>query len=135
MTDALGPGSRLSVPRFLFVPLGAILSFDLFGQSRKRVLYTGERDVDFSTAALNQQARVDIMQTTADPFSVAAGDVFLNLYQTRPGDPRSAAMRNTITRDISALLAQVGQTLRLRFAETDNVFTFQMGVDNVSFGA
>jgi len=30
------------------------------------------------------------------------------------------------------LSASAGQTLRLRFAETDNVFTFQLGVDNVS---
>ena len=56
------------------------------------------------------------------------------MYQTRPGDPLISGY-NTITRDISALLgSQVGQTLRLRFAETDNVFTFQMGVDDVRFG-
>jgi len=135
MTDALGPGSHVLYQDF-FVPLGgAILSFDLFLGNRANAFFTpANGTLDFSTAALNQQARVDIMRTTADPFSVAAGDVFLNLYQTRPGDPLISGY-NTIMRDISALLAsQVGQTLRLRFAETDNVFTFQMGVDNVIFG-
>ena len=35
--------------------------------------------------------------------------------------------------DVSALtLSQAGQTLRLRFAEVDNVAPFQFGVDNVS---
>ena len=134
MTDALGPGSHVLYQDF-FVPLGgATLNFDLFLGNRANAFFTpANGTLDFSGAALNQQARVDIMRTTADPFSVAAGDVFLNLYQTRPGDPLISGY-NTISRDISALLAaQVGQTLRLRFAEADNVFTFQMGVDNVSF--
>jgi hypothetical protein len=49
------------------------------------------------------------------------------------GDPLISGYNN-ITTNISALLAaHVGETLRLRFAETDNVFTFQLGVDNVRF--
>jgi len=134
MTDALGPGSHVLYQDF-FVPLGgAILNFDLFLGNRANAFFTpANGTLDFSTPALDQQARADIIRTSADPFSVAAADVFLNLYQTKPGDPLISGY-NTITTDISALLAsQVGQTLRLRFAETDNVFTFQMGVDNVGF--
>ena len=38
--------------------------------------------------------------------------------------------------DLSAVLAaNAGNTLRLRFAEVDNVFTFQFGVDNVRLEA
>jgi hypothetical protein len=33
----------------------------------------------------------------------------------------------------NSLLANVGQTLRLRFVEVDNVGPLQFGVDNVSF--
>ena len=135
MTDALGPGSHVLYQDF-FVPLGgAILNFDLFLGNRANAFFTpANGTLDFSTPALDQQARADIIRTSADPFSVAAADVFLNLYQTKPGDPLINGY-NTITTDISALLAsQVGQTLRLRFAETDNVLTFQMGVDNVRFG-
>ena len=135
MTDALGPGSHVLYQDF-FVPLGgAILNFDLFLGNRANAFFTpANGTLDFSTPALDQQARADIIRTSADPFSVAAADVFLNLYQTKPGDPLISGY-NTITTDISALLAsQVGQTLRLRFAETDNVLTFQMGVDNVRFG-
>jgi hypothetical protein len=37
------------------------------------------------------------------------------------------------TFDLSLLLAaNAGQTLRLRFAEVDNIFPFQLGIDNVS---
>jgi len=32
------------------------------------------------------------------------------------------------------LAAHAGETLRLRFAETDNIFTFQLGIDNVRIG-
>jgi len=39
-------------------------------------------------------------------------------------------------RDVTALLqANQGQTLRLRFAEVDNVAPFNLGVDNVNFTA
>jgi glucose/arabinose dehydrogenase len=59
--------------------------------------------------------------------------VLLNLYQTKVGDPLISGY-NTITADVSALLAaHAGETLRLRFAETDNLLTFQLGVDNVRF--
>ena len=35
--------------------------------------------------------------------------------------------------DLTSLFAaNAGQALRLRFAETDNLFTFQLGVDKVS---
>jgi hypothetical protein len=110
----------------------AALRFALFIGNRASLFATPTpASLDFSTPTLNQQARVDILKSTADPFSVAAADTLLNLYQTKVGDPLISGY-NTITTDISALLAaHVGETLRLRFAETDNVFTFQMGVDNV----
>jgi hypothetical protein len=135
MTDAAGPGSHVLYQDFL-VPTAdpATLSFALFIGNRANAFFT-PASLDFSTPALNQQARVDIISSAADPFSVAAADVFLNLYQTKPGDPLISGY-NTITTDITALLAaHVGETVRLRFAEVDNVFSFQMGVDNVSINA
>jgi len=135
MTDAQGPGSHVLYQDFL-VPTAdaATLSFALFIGNRADRFSTAA-SLDFSTPALNQQARVDIIRSTADPFSVAAADVFLNLYQTKPGDPLISGY-NTITTDITALLAaHVGETVRLRFAEVDNLAPFQMGVDNVSINA
>jgi hypothetical protein len=88
--------------------------------------------LDFSTPALNQQARVDILRAGTDPFSVASADLLLNLYQTQVGSPLISGY-NTFNFDLTSLFAaNVGQTLRLRFAETDNVLTFQLGVDDVS---
>ena len=131
MTDAFGPGSHVLYQDFV-VPTGsALLSFSLFIGNRANSFFT-PASLDFSTPSLNQQARVDILKTSADPFSVAASDVLLNVYQTHAGDPLVSGY-NTLSTDLSSLFsANSGQTLRLRFAETDNVFSFQMGVDNVS---
>jgi len=130
MTDAAGPGSHVLYQDFVATADAAALRFALFIGNRADRFAT-PLSLDFSTPTLNQQARVDILKSTADPFSVAAADVLANLYQTKVGDPLVNGY-NTITTDISALLAaHVGETLRLRFAETDNLLKFQLGVDNV----
>ena len=136
MTDSQGPGSHVLYQDFVVTPGPAVLSFSLFIGNRADSFFTADPDtvgLDFSTPALNQQARVDIMIATFDPFSVAAADVLLNLYQTHAGDPLVSGY-TSFTEDVSALFAaHAGETLRLRFAETDNVFSFQLGVDNVHF--
>jgi hypothetical protein len=137
MTDAQGPGSHVLYQDFA-VPTFAIgaatLSFDLFVGNRADRFAT-PATLDFATPALNQQARVDIMLVGADPFSVAAGDVLQNVYQTRVGDPLVAGYFTTTVNLAPLLAGRSGQTLRLRFAEVDNVFTFQLGVDNVRLEA
>jgi hypothetical protein len=134
MSDAQGPGTHVLYQDFVATADAATLSFELFIGNRANAFVT-PATLDFSTPALNQQARVDIVTTTANPFSVAPADILLNLYQTQPGDPLVSGY-TTVQTDITALLAaHSGQTLRLRFAETDNVFTLQMGVDNVRFAS
>lgn len=135
MSDAQGPGTHVLYQDFVVpaLPIGeATLRLALFVANRATAFAVpSPATLDFSTPALNQQARVDILRAGSDPFSVAAADVLLNVFQTQVGDPLISGY-TTITRDVSALLtANAGQTLRLRFAEVDNVFTFQLGVDNV----
>ena len=66
-----------------------------------------------------------------EPFSVVAPVILLNVYQTSPGDTLVSGYTALIA-DLAELLeAQPGETLRLRFAETDNVFMFELGVDDV----
>jgi hypothetical protein len=135
MTDAQGPGSHVLYQNFV-VPTGqtgGTLSFQLFVGNRASAFFTpNPNTLDFSTPALNQQARVDIIRAGSDPFTVAPADVLLNAFQTKPGDPLVSGY-TTVTVNVSSLIqSQGGQTLSLRFAETDNVFAFQLGVDNVS---
>ena len=109
----------------------ATLTFDLFVGNRAGAFST-PNTLAFDTPTLNQQARVDILRSTADPFSVSAADVLLNVFATIVGSPLISGY-TTYTYDMAALLGgNAGATLRLRFAETDNVNIFNFGVDNVS---
>ena len=130
MTDAEGPGAHVLYQDFVAAAGPATLSFQLFIGNRGDRFAT-PATLDFSIAAINQQARVDILKAGADPFSLAAGDILLTLFTTPVGSDLVTGY-NTVSTDISALLAaNDGQTLRLRFAETDNLAPFQMGVDDV----
>jgi hypothetical protein len=134
MSDAQGPGSHVLYQDFV-VPAAVtdtLLSFDLFVGNRATDFFTpASATLDFGVPAFNQQARVDILRATADPFSVNPADVLQTLFQTSPGDPLVSGY-TTHSADIGSLLAaHANESLRLRFAETDNVFTFQFGVDKV----
>lgn len=135
MTDAQAPGSHVLYQDFtITAPVGsAILSFDTYlGNQAGGFFVPDPNTLDFAVAAFNQQARVDILLGGASAFSLSADDVLLNIYQTTsatfadPGYTSHSA-------DIAAVLnAHLNTVLRLRFAETDNVSTFQFGADNVS---
>jgi hypothetical protein len=135
MTDAEGPGSHLLYQDFMQTTAvgSARLSFDLFIGNRAEAFSVPDPlSLDFATPALNQQARIDLLRGSSDPFSLAAGDVLLNLFATLPGDPLVSGY-NHFEVDVTALLnANLNQSLRLRFAEVDNVNLFQFGVDNVA---
>jgi hypothetical protein len=132
MTDAQGPGSHVLYQDFVVPSIvnGAFVRFSLFVNNAAGTFETPEH-LDYFTPDLNQQARVDVMTTSADPFSAAPADILQNLYQTESGDP-SVSGYTPFIRDITSLLqARQGQTLRLRFAEVDNVQLLNLGVDNV----
>jgi len=130
MTEGGGANSRVLYQDFV-VPLAnsGHLSFQLFLNNEGTEFVT-PNTLDF-TQEPNQQARVDLLRTGSDPFSVAGSDVVLNLFQTQLGDSFYSGY-TSVNADISRVLSAFGgQTLRLRFAEVDNLATFNFGVDNV----
>lgn len=133
MTDGDAPGTHI-LYQDVFIPTGmtqGTLRFSLFINNTAAAFST-PATLDWSTPALNQQARVDIIRAAADPFSVLAADIFQNLFQTAVGSPLVTGY-NPFTVDISPLIvAHGGETIRLRFAEADNVNIFNFGVDAVS---
>ena len=133
MTDSQAGGSHVLYQDFI-VPLTlnvATLSFDLYINNHANAFFS-PGTLDFSLPTLNQQFRVDIITASADPFSVSVADVLMNVYATQPGNPLVAGY-TTITADLTSLFAShLGETLRLRFAEVDNVNFMNVGVDRVS---
>ena len=122
MTDSQAGGSHLLYQDFT-VPLTlsvATLQFDLYINNHASAFFS-PATLDFSLPTLNQQFRVDIITTSADPFSLGVADVLMNIYRTQPGDPLVSGYA-TISVDLTAFLSShPGETLRLRFAEVDNV--------------
>ena len=55
----------------------------------------------------------------------------LNAFQTNPGDPLVSGYIHHAVNVTALLNSHLGTPLTLRFAEADNVFTLQLGVDNV----
>jgi hypothetical protein len=134
MTDAGAGGSHVLYQDFMQATSAtrAMLSFDLFIGNRADAFHVpAVPTLDWATAVLNQQARADILVGGSDPFSMAAQDLLLNLFATGLTDPLVSGY-NRVEVDITDLLnANLGTSLRLRFAEVDNVAMFQFGVDNV----
>lgn len=142
MTDSGAGGSHVLYQDFTIpadVTAGSV-SFQLYLNNGAET-YFNPAHLDWAqfnqagTLNLNQQARVDIITTSADPFSTAPADVLANLFRTDAATPAITGY-NSFSFDLSALfVARAGQTLRLRFAETDNVNFFNFGVDDVSVTA
>ena len=141
MTDSAAGGSHVLYQDFT-VPAGissASIQFSLFINNGDN--FITEPNLDWAATNrvgglnLNQQARVDILTASSDPFSVASGDVLLNLYQTKPGDPAVSGYTDIPANLTGLFQAHSGETLRLRFAEVDNVSFFNLGVDRVSITA
>jgi hypothetical protein len=136
MTDAQGPGTHVLYQDFAVTgPVGsAVLTFSLFLGNQAGAYYVpSPATFDFGVAAFNQQARVDVLLSSAGAFSLSSNDVLLNVFQTPSGSATlPSGYANYSFQIASVLNANVNRTLRLRFAEVDNVAPFQLGVDNVS---
>ena len=129
MTDQQAGGSHVLYQDFVvpaLVPL-ATLQFRTFVNSGDA--FVAPATLDWATRVLNQQARVDLLAPGLDAFSLTS--VLLNAFQTNPGDPLTSGYALHSVDVTSLLAANVGQTLRLRFAEVDNVSFLNFGVDDV----
>ena len=111
------------------IPAGAsaTLSFYIY-YNNTHVSFVTPNSLDYAVNGnANQQFRVDVITTTANIESVAAGDVLLPLYQTKVGDPLVKSP-TLVSYDLSSL---AGQTVRIRFAEAVGLNFFVIGIDSV----
>src|SRR5262245_12116117 len=129
VTDQGGPGSHSLLQTFTVLPFASslILSFDMFNNNWDGGPFGTSQDFNIVP---NQHARVDILTGGAGPFDTGAG-VVGNFFL---GGTPVVTSPNPFTHfsfDVTSLLSS-GGTFQLRFAEVDNQFFFNMGVDNVS---
>ena len=128
MTDASGPSSQVLIQGFT-IPADATsvtLSFDYFLNNLGPDFVPGS-DLDFNDSP-NQQARVDILSSSAGAFDTAG--VLLNAYQTQSGDTLQPGVWETFSEDITSTVVG-GGTFELRFAEVDDLGQLNFGVDDV----
>jgi hypothetical protein len=129
VSDSNGAGAHALIQTFTVPgPASAvILSFDLFANSYATAV-VNPIGLDFADGA-NQHARVDILRAGASPLDTGAG-VLQNFFlgADAGSNPHTYTSR---TFDITTLVGG-GGTFQLRFAEVDNLFFFNLGVDNVS---
>ncbi len=79
----------------------------------------------------NQQYRIDVMKPTAPITSVNPSDILATAFATSTGSPQELGP-TTYTVNLTAF---AGQTVRLRFAEVDNLGFFAAGTDNVAIAS
>jgi len=134
VSDQTGPGTHALIQSFI-VPVGSssvILSFDMFVNDQSGVgPIVNPAGLDFN-AFPNQHARVDILTATATPFATGAG-VLANFYLGIDAGTSPHPYTSYLF-DITPLVG-AGGTFQLRFAEVDNQFFFNQGVDNVGIMA
>ncbi len=134
ISDQSGPGAHALEQSFV-VPAGStsvVVSFDMFVNDWSDLgPIVNAAGLDY-TASPNQYARVDIMSAAAPALDTGAG-VLDNLYTgvDLGLDPNGYTHYSfDITNVVGA-----GGTFTLRFAEVDNQFFLNQGVDNVSIQA
>ncbi len=105
------------------------LSFEMFVNDSDSGPIVDPVGLDYSGPP-NQHARVDIMSAGASPFDTGAG-VLANFYLGVDPQEFNPNPYTSYLFDITGLVG-VGGTFKLRFAEVDNQFYLNQGIDNVS---
>jgi hypothetical protein len=130
--SAPGNGAEVLYQRFtLPASTSVVLAFSLFANDYNSGPVPGG-PLDFTTAAPNQYARVDILKGNADPFDTGSGVLLGGLYPSGV-DPQITNPNpyTTYTYDITSTLGG-GGTFILRFADVHNRGDLNTGVDDVS---
>jgi len=105
------------------------VSFDLFANNyADTFIDTINGSRDFATPVLSQNAEVDILLGGANPLTNNAADIVSVLYGPGADTGPNPNPWTSYSIDLGTLAPGVYQ---IRFAETDNVNFFNMGVDNV----
>jgi hypothetical protein len=124
VTDMCTAGSRI-LYRDVKLAARSELRFTLFYRSVEPL--TSSQTLDHLAPFANVQFRVDVMDPRAPLESLAPSNILATVFRTTPGDDLEAGPRR-VTFDLSPW---AGQTVRLRFAQVDNVGPLRVVIDDV----
>ena len=124
VSDSTGPGTHIM---YRFITVGKNTKIQMFVYYKNRTTtFCSPASLDYAFAGCNQQYRIDILQPSADPASVAPSDVLMNLFQTGPNSPRVYKPNH-----LGFKLKGISGNVMLRFAEVDNQEVFNASVDGI----
>jgi hypothetical protein len=126
VTDQTAPGAHFLYQDLVLEP-GLRQTLTLYVYYRTGAAINSPESLD-STVSPNQQYRIDLIKPSAAITSVSSNDVLANVFRTPTGAPQTL-QPTKVTVDLTPY---GGQTVRLRFAEVDNLGIFQASVDGVS---
>jgi hypothetical protein len=125
VVDQTGPGSHVLYRDITLPDEQFLLSLTVWYRNHAGEFHTPRR-LTVGTNE-NQQMRIDLVDPGAPIRSMEAGDILANVMRTRVGDP-SRMRPGEVLADLTPY---VGQTIRLRIAEVDNLNFFNVGIDAV----
>jgi len=130
ISDSGDPGTHILLQSFSVAP-GAVsrLAFEMFVNDLSFLGgIVNPAGLDY-TGGANQHVRVDILSSSASAFDTGSGVLANYFLGVDPGG--NPHPYTPYSFDISSVVA-AGGTYQLRFAEVDNQYWQEMGVDNVS---
>jgi hypothetical protein len=131
LTDQTDPAANALIQKFT-VPAAAsrvTLSFSLFVNDQDSGPYVDSSGLNQTTLNPNQHARVDILTSQATPMDTGSG--ILRTFYVGVDPHANPNPYRDYSFDITDLIGS-GGTFQLRFAQVDNQYYQQMGVDDVN---
>ena len=125
VTDGYGPGS-LILYRDIQLDGSFMLHLTVFYVNNVPD-FLSPNTLAWDSGLGNQQFRIDLLNPSAPVDSLAEGEVLATVFNTPPGDPTSLEP-TVVTFDLSPW---AGQTVRLRFANVNNLYALWTGVDDI----
>jgi hypothetical protein len=127
VTDQEAPGRHI-LYQDITVPSGGPQYLTLFVYYNVDADLVSPDSLDPSGPFDNEQYRIDVIKPTAPLDSLAPADILATVFRTQSGDPSVLAP----VKKVADLTSLTGQSVRLRFAEVDNLGVFNASTDAVS---
>lgn len=124
VSDSTGVGTHIM---YRYLTVGKNTKIQMFVYYKNRTTtFCSPPSLDYAYPGCNQQYRIDVLKASASPTSVSPSDVLKTLFQTGPNSPRVYKPNH-----LGFKLQGISGDVMLRFAEVDNVATFNASVDGI----